>query len=837
MKIRLLLAYRQASRHPFLVLLNIVGVALGVSVVLAIDLTNASAERAFTLASRQVSGSISHQLIPDRGLIDEILYVRLRNELGIRHAYPVIEGRVSTADGQRYGLIGIDPLSFTSPGTLTGHGSANGLFMTTLLKPGTAVVSADLLRPGQVPQLEIHYSNSKFNLELVDLQSSPVSQSALSSLFSNSLVTDIATAQEIFNMRGSLSRVDMELTADQAIAVTNLLPPGVRMVSAAAGNSAMLQMTRAFRINLQALSLLALLIGAFLIFNTMTISILQRREQIATMRAIGLSRQELVLIILLEVAVIAFAGILAGSILGTMLSKVLILLVSQTMSDLYFIDQITSVYLSPSSYMKAMIMGLLTVVGACLYPLREVVRIPPEISRSRSRLESVTRKGHARLIQAALGLIIAGSVLLVVDEDSIYSGFIALALIILALAMLVPPVMVVLMRIFEKVLYRLAGTYGTLACRNVISSLSRTQVAVTALAIAVSATIGVSIMISSFRISVQEWLNNILQADIYISVQVNGAAAGISDDALDHINTLPGVIRSVTGFWHEMPVDGVPVQVTVRDLAQQDFRNYQFINGNGRDNWEAYSTTDSVIISEPYAYHNHLSMNDQIEFVSGTGSRRFAISGIFRDYSSDRGVISMHADVYKQYWPDYHTTSLALYLQPGTDSAALAGALNSGLLAQYDLIARPNRQLREISMQIFNRTFAVTEVLRLITVIIAVAGILGALTAIQLERSREFAVLRTTGMTPGETFRLVWMESGLIGILAGIMAVPMGIVMAALLIFIINRRSFGWSMEFIVAPEYPASAIVLGLAAGLLAGTWPAWRQTSRLPAVVLRDE
>jgi putative ABC transport system permease protein len=210
---------------------------------------------------------------------------------------------------------------------------------------------------------------------------------------------------------------------------------------------------------------------------------------------------------------------------------------------------------------------------------------------------------------------------------------------------------------------------------------------------------------------------------------------------------------------------------------------------------------------------------------------------VFYDYGSDRGVVAMHRDIYDRHWDDPVVSSMALYLDDGADVEAFADRLNRETLIGQTLRVRSNRTIRERSLEIFDRTFAITDVLRLLAVCIAAIGILSALTVIQLERAREFAVLRTLGLSPGQLWSLIVTESGLMGLIAGIIACPLGLSMAWVLIHVINRRSFGWSMELVFHPAPWITAILLSLVAAVAAGLYPAFRLAGESPASSLRYE
>jgi putative ABC transport system permease protein len=210
---------------------------------------------------------------------------------------------------------------------------------------------------------------------------------------------------------------------------------------------------------------------------------------------------------------------------------------------------------------------------------------------------------------------------------------------------------------------------------------------------------------------------------------------------------------------------------------------------------------------------------------------------VFADYGSDQGVVMVSRRTYEAYWDDRGVSSLALVLEPGVDTETAVATLRARAAGGQDVVVRSNRALREASLEIFDRTFAITAVLRILATAVAVIGVLSALMALQLERAREIGVLRAQGLTPGELWRLVLAETGLLGATAGILAVPVGIGLALVLIHVINRRAFGWSIETAVFPGLLAQAVGLAVLAALVAGAYPAWRMARTPPGPALREE
>lgn len=812
--------------------------SLGVAVVVAVDLTNASAEKSFESAQRTVAGGVTHQIISDTGPVEEESYVRLRKQHGIRHAMPVITGEAGTVNGDYYRIIGIDPVVLLDRSSMDAAIPRSVSPLSFLTVPN-GVVAGERIRNRLVldvdDEVTVTSNGKQTRLKVIGFISDH--NQLQNRILRNSFVTDIATAQTILGREGELSRIDLILSREQAEQIRTSIPPPLQLVRTAGQSDAMREMTRAFRTNLTAMSLLSLVIGAFLIYNTMTISVLQRRNLIATVRTLGLSRFELLMVLMGEALLLALAGIILGCALGTGLSHYLLVFTSKTLEDLYQINEVRTVYYNIWSYIGSAGLGLAAALFSSYLPTRDAMRIAPEVARSRSRLEHRARSSHVQLMIAAAVMTCISIIILSVSDRSIVAGFASLFFIILAYALLSPVLLVLLMKVLQPLMTRILGLFGSIAGRGILASLSRTQVAVAALAIAISATIGVGIMISSFRLSVGTWLDDFFKADVFITPVSETADPAIPPDLVSRVRRLPGVNKLTTGRWRNLRDEKGLTRLYVSDIDREIFGNYRFKDTVAFDRWEAFSQNDAVLVSEPYAWHHQLRTGDTIHLPTDQGERSFRIAGIYYHYGSDRGVVTIHRNSYETYWNDRNIGSLFLYLDESVDVDDRVNHLNREILSATGLNARGNRQLRELSMRIFDRTFAVTEVLRFITFFIAAIGILGALMAIQLEREREFAVLRAMGVTPTEIRKLLLSEGGLMGAVAGLVAVPLGLILALMLIHVINRRSFGWSMDFVPEPVYLLNAVLLGLIAGILAGLYPAWRMVASPPVSGLRDE
>lgn len=841
--IRWLASARHLWRHPWQAGLAIAGVALGVAVVVAIDLANASASRAFALSAETLSVKATHQIIGGPAGIPEAEYARLRREQGLREAVPVVEGYGKAADfpGVTFHVIGTDPFSGGLFDADIAGDRLGEQFLRLLTEPATAFVDAHAaaqlgLRIGD--RLTLDLGSRRRVLTLIGLLAPR--DAAQARALERTLLTDIATAQELIDRPGFLSRIDLVLTATDATALARTLPPGLELANAAGRNQALEQMTRAFKLNLVALSLLVLVVGMFLIYNTMTFSVVQRRAQIGTLRALGVTRREVFALIVAEALAIGVIGTVLGAAVGIALAGGLTQLVTRTINDLYFVVAVRELSISPASLAKGIALGLGATVSAALVPAWEATRAPASSVLRRSTLETQHHRAAPRLALLGVGAWLLGTLLLAWPSRSLPVSYAALFGVILGAALVAPLATLGLMRALLPVMARAGGLLGRMATRGVTATLSRTGVAVSALAVAVAATVGVGTMITSFRDSFTHWLDHTFRADLYVSAPAINAGPGnlpLDAQMVKRLMSTPGVGEATTGrHVHLQTARGITELFAV-GTTRQRFRNFDFKSGQADAIWPAFEDGEAVIVSEPYAYRHRLAPGDQVYLRTAIGERAFTVAGVYADFGSDQGVVAMSRRTYERYWRDPAVTSLAIYARPGVGVDALRQALEARAGAQEALVIRSNRGLREASLEIFDRTFAITEVLRVLATLVAFVGILSALMALQLERARPLAVLRANGLTPAQLWGLVTTETGLMGLAAGLLAVPLGLLLAALLILVINRRSFGWSMAVTIDPAILIQGLLLAVAAALLAGLYPAYRMARTSPALALREE
>lgn len=839
---------RYLLRHPLQILFAVVGIALGVAVVVAIDLANSSANRAFQLSADALAGGASHQIVGGPTGLQEDLYRQIRLTGQWRDSAPLVEGFAAVPEqpGLTLRILGVDPFAEHPFRSYSPAIDRRIDFSRLLTEPGTVLMSAPTadrlaLQPGGSLSLEI--AGERRSITLVGLLQ-PRDQVAARGL-DNLLVLDIAAAQELLGLVGRLSRIDLIVadgeTGRQALsALQELLPANTEIIRADSRKRSMDQMTRAFQLNLTALSLLALVVGTFLIYNTMTFSVLQRRQLLGALRTLGVTRREIFRLVLTEALMVGTLGTLLGLLCGTVLANGLLALVTRTINDLYFVLNVQSLTLTPLALGKGLLLGLGATLAAALMPALEAARAVPRTVLARSSIEGHQRRLLPRAVGSGSALIAISLGGLLLPGKSLPASFILMFLLIVGYALVTPGAAVWLLNRLQPLLKRCFGLPGKMAARNLVAGLSRTGVATAALVVAVAATIGVGLMIDSFRVTVEQWLHSYLQADIYLTTADSGFGPGrmpLKAELLEAVAAVPGISEITRARHLSLETAEGFSELFIAEIPRRSFEGYWFQEGDSDAIYRAFQNDDAVIVSEPYAYHRNLRKGDTIQLRTGRGERPFTIAGIFTDYGSDRGRITMNRALFAKYWHAPQTDALGIYLPAGADSEQLAARLRAAAAGIQQVTIYSSRGLREASLATFDRTFAVTSVLRMLAVLVAFVGILNALMAMQIERSRELAVLRASGLTPQQLWRLVTGETGLIGLLAGVLALPLGVLQALVLILVINRRSFGWSMQIAIDPMILLQAVGLALLAALLAGIYPAWRMARTSPAFALREE
>ena len=552
-----------------------------------------------------------------------------------------------------------------------------------------------------------------------------------------------------------------------------------------------------------------------------------------------MTKSEILSMILKEAVIIGLIGTILGITAGIGLAQFLLGLVTQSINDLYFVLSVQELTIEMALILKAIILGLGATLLAAFWPAREAseAEVSTVLRRSSSESRLVQRLPTISLIGLIIGLV--GGGILLLPNGGIIAGYSSLLFVIIGFSLFIPALMVGLAAVIRPIFGALSGLIGKMSVRGVVTELSRTSVAVAALVVAVAASVGVGVMVDSFRVTVVSWLESQLQADIYVqppSAVARKADAQLQTELVQLLKETEGVKSVHTVFSEDVMTTFGSSNLVTTSLGVKASKSYQ--TKEIQDGfWEQFAQEKVIMISEAYAYRFGIGINDSLGIMTDKGMQYFPIRAIYFDYASDMGTVTMNRSLYDRYFDNRAISGLALYANDQTEVNVLVDRLRNRAAGVQDVFIRSNKGLREASIEIFDRTFTVTVVLRLLAVMVAFVGILSSLMALQLERAREHAVLRANGMTPGQLWNYVITQTGVMGVIAGVLSIPLGLLISYVLVYVINLRSFGWTLEFMVSPSLLIQAVGLAVGAALLAGIYPSWKMARANPTEALRSE
>jgi putative ABC transport system permease protein len=822
---------RYFRQHRWQAFLALSGVMLGVAIVVAVDLANTASRQAFADAAATLRGDATHRIVNPAGDVAQEVYRRLATTPDHPPMAPIIEARVGIEGYPgRARLIGLDFFAEAGFRGMLGNVIQGRAAVTDWLsRPGAAIVSRSAaaafgVRSGEHLNADFHGNTSRLRvLGIYDDDSGATS---------DLILVDIATAQAISGKPDEISYIDLALSEAGRVWVAQRLPDNLMLVDARDQADGIAAMSASFELNLTAMSLLALLVGLFLIYNAMSFSVVQRRTLLGRLRALGVTATEIQRVVLFEALLVALIGSLVGILLGMALGYGLLDVVTTTVSSLYYQTQTAELTLPASTLTKGTLLGIGGTLLAAWIPARTAAATPPLTTLSRTALETRARGRLPISTMGGISLVGVGVFVAMQVPGGVVVGFAGLFLLLIGAAAATPMSLRLPSRLAELIG---PSNFVRMALRDFDRHLSRLGTAIAALMITLAAGIGVAVMVESMRGSVGIWLDSLLTADVYVSSAAFADGAPLPPGLDNIVSTVPGV-GGITRYRDRiLTVDNRPLMLVAADLDSRSREGFRFAEREPEDVWQDY-VAGQVLISEPLAYHRRLSQGDTLDLPTAFGSKRFRVAGVFQDYASERGRVFIDLATYRQHWSDVRIDTLALFAADGSASG-LIDSVRSRLSADHDLAFTAAGEIHDESLRIFDRTFRITEVLRYLLLLVAFIGVFSALMAIQLERRREFAVMRAIGFSGWQIAQLIAMQATLLGLLAGMIAIPTGLVMAWILTDAVQQRAFGWTMQYLVPLTPLITSIGLGVVAALLASAYPAWQSARSQPAQALRED
>jgi putative ABC transport system permease protein len=839
------LIFRPLFRQPGRALLILFAVALGDAAVVAIDLAGDAAAGSFHASMETLAGKDDFEVTAAGGIPEAIIAQLVRLPYALRvspriedHAIVISDGHIAS---QTIPLIGVDLVAeANNTDTIIANATA-GEGLEHLNDPDAVWLTSGL---GKKAGDRIKLLLNDHAQEYVVCGLIPASTQT----GTDAVLMDIGAAQRATRRSGRVDRILIKVPNAGSFdmwqsRLQQALPSGVSLNAQGTETAANRRMLAAFRWNLRMLSGIALLVGAFLIYNAVSVSVVRRRSEIGIMRAMGAGRAAVVMAFLFEAALLGTAGSLLALPLGRVLAAGAVKMLSTTVNALYVSSSPGTMALSVESVAVALAAGIGVALVSALAPAREAGLVPPTEAMARGRREFEVRVERKRdawiaLLLAALGTLAS---LAPPIEGKPLLGYLSALLFVASAAMLAPLVVHTATSAGSSVMGRALGVEALLAGRSLGGSLRRTSVLVAALATAIAMMTSVGIMVGSFRETVLTWLDSELPADLYLAPA--GAMGSdrhptIAPEVAERIAKTPGVDSVSRLRAYEIQYQGLPATLAGASQGHNAPRqNLTFLSRKpGTEILRELAAGDNAVVSEPFANKHHVKTGDTITLPLGEHRVPFRVVDVFYDYGHEAGYIVVDWSTLERYLPNTAPTNLAVYLAPGADLERTRAAIRNAI-AGNSLMMLSNGEIRRQAVRVFDQTFAITYAVEVISILVAIGGIAGALLSIVMDRRREFGVLRYLGGTSAQIRKLILVEAGLIGILANVLGLALGYVLALVLVYVINKQSFGWTIQF----HWP-SAIMLGsltvvYVATVLAGLFPARLAVRLDPLEVVHEE
>lgn len=838
---------RHLTRAKLRTALTVVGLALGVALYVAIRLCNESVTASFRDTVTGLSGAVTLEILGGEHGFDESLLATVVATPGVIAAAPVIVRHVALPDHASLLVLGVDPFSET-PFRAHGFETAPDEIASWLLDPRAVFVTARVaagrgLQAGDpLPVLD---RDRRVTLTVAGT----LGEERLARAWGGSVaLMDIAAAQWTFDAIGRVDRIDVLTAPGNADAVRERLAaalPRELVVQRPAQRLAHAeQVVRSFQVNLTALSGIALLVGVFLIYNTMTHTLLRRRAEVGLLRALGVGRPRLFALLTVEALLFGLVGGALGAPLGWALARGALGTVSATVEALYGGAPAHALVLTPWFAAEGVVLGCVVAVAAALPPIFEALRTVP---REVLHLGWVERQRQIRAGRLALaGAGWAALAWLLARAGPVAGlplfGYGAAFCLVLAGAFATPLAGVALGRAVRPLAERWGWVEARLAAGTLATTPGRTAVAAGALMTALAMMVSVLVMVGSFRQTVEQWIAETITADLYISPGSRpavGPSAHFADERIvEAVAAVPGV--AAVDPYRQIPIEvrGASMLLSARDLGiVRERSSMQFTQGDARHLLARLSAGAGVAVSEVLANRLKVRAGDAIELPTASGPVRFPILAVFYDYATDGGRVLMDRALWQRHWRDRSVTALAVYVDPRANANAVAAAIETALAPGHRLSIVSNHDLKTEVLEVFDRTFAITRALDAVAMAVAALGVASTVLAILLERRREIGVIRALGASRTQIGNMVLWEAGLIGALGAGLGIAVGFAVSLVLIRVVNLQSFGWTILFSWQSQDVIGAALLALGAAVLAGWMPARHAAHMAYLEALADE
>ena len=804
--------------NPGRLALAVAAIALGVALGVAVHLVNTSAVNEFGIAARHLAGQADLVVRGPRAGFDESLYPRLARLPGVEAANPAVELDVPlTGRDASIRILGFDPLraARVQPALLPERTRMVGDLLegdTVLLSPEAAHWLA--LQPGD--ELRVTVGTEVVGFRIAGLLPQEAYRQRLA-------VMDIATAQWRLGRLGRLNRIDLKLAPGVHVSafqhkLKGMLPPGVHAATPRDEAQRAADLSRAYRMNLDMLALIALFTGAFLVFSSQALALLRRRSQFALLRALGVTRAALMKRLVIEGMSIGVLGAACGVALGYLLARYAVTVIGPDLGAGYFRAVTANIEVNPRVLLAFFGLGVFFAALGAAAPAWEAARRPPaQALRAGDEEEGLRQVRTARSGMALLFVAIPCTFMPPVRGLPI-GGYIAIALILTGSVLVMPALAAACVARLR------VPSHGpaTIAVAQLKATPRQAAISIAAIVISMSLMVSMVIMVNSFRVSLDHWLERMLPADLYLRAAGGGETAFLTVEEQSRIAATPGVARVDFLRSQNLLIDPARAPVTLLARAIDAANAGKTLPLAGEPYVPRSADPPPVWVSELVADLYGLDTGDRVRWPIGEREHDFIVAGIWRDYARQNGAVVIERERYAQLTGDRLANDAALWLAPDVSPHEVQNRIRDRLGAGDRIEISSNREVRTASLAIFDRTFAITYALEAAAVMVGLFGVSVSFSAQALARRREFGVLHHIGMSRREIGVMLGIEGALITALGAVFGLGVGWIISLILVHVINRQSFHWSMEMHL-PGVPLAALALSIIAlATLTAIWSA---------------
>ena len=828
-------------------LLAVSGICLGVAAMVSIDIVNKSVLQSFAESIDHITGRAALEITGAESGFPEKLLERVQNVPGVEYAVPVIETSANLSGGRdrTIMILGVDVLQDYKIRSYSINDEAADIPdpLLFLAKKDSILLSRAMAKQEGITidqEIKVQTVQGIKTFKVRGLLN-PKGPARVAG--GDIAIMDIFAAQVAFGMEGRLDRIDVSFLPGEKLdtlkeRIRKVLPEGYSLDTPAARTRQVAVLLDRFQKSMRFIGFMVMFVGMYLIYNAVSISVVQRRKEIGMLRALGAKQREIVALFLAEACAVSAVASVIGIGIGIVFAKLSVGIVAQNITDIYLQTSVTSLTFSWPIFFRDAAFGILASLIAAAYPAVSGVRFSPiSMLRPLAPAGNGFRLSRRVMSVSVLLLLLSAAILaaygIAAPDSTIRTTgaiFISAFLLIVGLSLLTPAFLYWSLLFFHRFLAPRLGVGGRLAGINLQKNIGRNGVAVAAIFFSIALYVCSANAMHSLRVSMFDWVDSIIRADILISSGHPIAAGGIHnipmpDSLAGEIERIPGV-KSVEPFRKGfLDYQGRRIMLEIFDVAlRMDYCPGMFADGTKEDVVRLVPGQDNIMVNEGFATKYHIKSGDTLVLSTPDGPIRFGVAAIMVSYTSDSGVIWMDINTYRRHWQDTLVDTFEVLVNQKKDIPAVRRAILDRLGKDRHLFALPALEFRNEIRKILESTFIITHAVNIIVLIIAGFGIVITLLASVLERTREIGILRAIGMKKNQVARVVIIESALIGTVGGVLGAAAGLLLGWIELEGFFRLDYGASILYHI--HYPSVALAIALSAGLaaLAGFYPARR-------------